>query len=176
MEQEVWKPVHGFESYYEISTLGRVRSLIFRQNSRWSKVVNLIPRIKIMKLTTNKVSGYIYISLRKNKKVFTFSLHRLLALHFIDNPFDKKEVNHINGLKTDNRLQNLEWVTAKENTTHYIENNLKPSLVEGKEKAEEVRKLHKLGMRPIEIMKQLSVSKSSYYRIILNKSYGKSSK
>ena len=59
-----------------------------------------------------------YVSLNKDKKMYNFSIHRLVAIHFIDNFNNKSEVNHIDGNKTNNTILNLEWVNAKENTNH----------------------------------------------------------
>ena len=63
-------------------------------------------------------SGYEHIILYKEKSKKTFDLHRLVASSFIPNPENKKEVNHKNGIKTDNRVKNLEWVTRSENLIH----------------------------------------------------------
>ena len=119
---EYWKDIPGYEGFYQVSNLGNIKGLnrcVRRSNGRLSPIVG-----KPMKPTTTNW-GYHRIMLTNNKKVRKgVRVHRAVALAFIPNPENKPEVNHINGLKTDNRLTNLEWNTAKENNQHAEETGL----------------------------------------------------
>lgn len=102
--KEIWKDINGFEGLYQISNLGRVKSI--RNNI-------------ILKQTYCK-SNYLKVKLSKNCKQKTIQVHRLVTETFIPNPDNKPQVNHIDGNKENNHIDNLEWVTAKENTEHAI--------------------------------------------------------
>lgn len=103
MIEEKWKDIEGFESKYMISNLGNV----------YSKVSN-----RLLKIQTNKY-GYSYCCLSISKGKSKNSLiHRLVALAFLPKQVGKCQVNHIDGNKSNNNINNLEWVTAKENTHH----------------------------------------------------------
>jgi hypothetical protein len=97
--------VEGFDSYC-VSHRGFVYKIV-----NGKKLICKIGRSK---------HGYDRVFLRKDNKSKQFYLHRILAKAFIPNPENKKTVNHINGIRSDNRLENLEWCTPKENTTHAI--------------------------------------------------------
>ena len=103
---ENWLPVQGFEGLYEVSDQGRVRSLKRATTSG-----------KILKPMT-LWNGYQKVCLCKGNKKATKVVHRLVAIAFIDNPDNKPEVNHKNGVRDDNRAANLEWVTRSENELH----------------------------------------------------------
>lgn len=118
---EIWKKIKLLNNQYEVSNYGNVRSVtnvITRSNGRKHTVVS-----KVLKPATNK-NGYLRVGVCVNKKLKTYSIHRLVALEFIENPLNKEEVNHINGNKKDNRCENLEWVTRKENIEHCLLNKL----------------------------------------------------
>lgn len=113
---EVWKDIKNYENYYQVSNLGRIKSL--------DRVVNSIhgdshKKGKLKKLTLNK-KGYLKVSLFKNGKSQTREVQRYVAEAFIPNPNYLEQVNHINGDKTNNCINNLEWISPLENTRHSI--------------------------------------------------------
>ena len=108
--QEIFLPIKGYPRY-EISNQGNVKSLNYNHT-------------QISKILKKKTKRYERVQLYGNKYSKFFSIHRLVALHFIQNPKNKEQVNHKNGIKTDNRVENLEWVTASENIKHAFDTGL----------------------------------------------------
>ena len=116
MEKEVWKPVDGYEILYEVSTFGNVRS-VARQVSHG--LGNGVRQLKSRNINPWSDShGYRSVSLSKHGKVTKFKVHRLVGNAFIPNPERKPTINHINEVRSDNRVENLEWATYKENNNH----------------------------------------------------------
>lgn len=114
--EEIWKDIKGYEGLYQISTNGRVKSLL--------KVTKFGNRLKVNEEMILKPAlgkrGYYVVSLNHNGKSKTFTIHRLIAEAFIPNPLNKKFIDHINTIKTDNRIENLRWVTSKENSNNIL--------------------------------------------------------
>lgn len=106
MSEEVWKPVIGYEGRYEVSNFGNVRSLNFDHTG---KVKNLSPCMDRY--------GYLHVMLFAGKKNFA-TIHSLVAKAFLGVPSSPMTVNHKNEVKTDNRVDNLEWLTAVENAKY----------------------------------------------------------
>lgn len=105
---EIWKDIKDFEGNYQVSNLGRIRSIRTSQGTYRERI----------KKTSISNAGYEQVNLFKNNESFTKMVHRLVAESFITNPLNKKTVNHINGIKTDNTSTNLEWNTHSENLIH----------------------------------------------------------
>lgn len=112
---EVWKDIKDFEGYYQVSNLGRVKSL-----KRYVASKNGSKRIVKSKIlqTGYDQDGYLLAVWSINGSRFTRKVARLVASEFIPNPDSKPQVNHINGIKNDNRVENLEWTTCSENIKH----------------------------------------------------------
>jgi hypothetical protein len=113
---EVWKDIKGYEGLYQVSNMGRLKSLertVAGKNGSERTI-----RERILKPSTNEY-GYLRVCLcdSRGKRKF-LSVHRLVCEAFHENPKNKPEVNHINENKSDNRACNLEWVSRKENCNH----------------------------------------------------------
>lgn len=121
---EVWKPIKGLEGYYEISSYGRVRSVGRNLPHKTFGTWRIAPRI--LKTAMNG-AGYLFFSAHlPGGGTKTISIHRVVAETFLEHPEYKSQVNHIDGNKLNNRLDNLEWVTPKENMEHAKQKGLIP--------------------------------------------------
>lgn len=118
---EEWRSVRGYKGLYEVSNMGRVRSVDRVVKYRDGRVYNY--KGKILSLIPNK-AGYIQADLYRNTKYKTTYVHILVLKAFKRQPKGKTEVNHRNGIKHDNRLHNLHWCTRLENVSHAISEGL----------------------------------------------------
>jgi hypothetical protein len=123
--KECWLPIKGYEGLYEISNFGEIRSLdrITPQLNCFGSISKRIYKGTILSIRKPK-GKYPYVLLSKNGKRKTYKIHRLVAQHFIDNPENKPEVNHVDDDKENSNASNLEWVTSSENKQHAVLNGL----------------------------------------------------
>lgn len=113
---EIWKDIDGYEGKYQVSNLGRVKSL-----QRWSGT-KFYNREYILNNYVNKKNGYVYVYLTKNNKSKNIRLHRLVAQAFIPNPNNYLYINHKDCDRTNNNVENLEWCTASYNVKYSFTN------------------------------------------------------
>lgn len=121
---ETWKDIIGYEGLYQVSDLGRIKVLPreFINISGRRSVVNEV--IKVCPVNHRGYERAQLTSSDKTKKIF--SVHRIVATHFIPNPNNLPEVNHKKGIKNDNRVSELEWCDKEYNEKHASDNGLKP--------------------------------------------------
>ncbi len=118
---EIWKDIPEFENWYQASTLGNIRSV-----DRYVNYKTTGQAFKKGKVLCPKKSnkGYLEVVLVKNGKYFYKRVHQLVAITFIPNPCKYNSINHINEIKTDNRVSNLEWCTQKDNSDAYVRSRI----------------------------------------------------
>lgn len=112
---EIWKDIAGYETLYQVSNKGNVRSLDREVRCRNNKIKSLKGRMIRLQRYSN---GYLFVSLSKNGSVRQLLVHRLVGKAFVENPDNKPEINHKNEIKEDNRVENLEWATRFENVVY----------------------------------------------------------
>lgn len=165
---EIWKPITGYVGHYDVSNMGRIKSL------RRVTPHNTNRKERILKSDT--WGRYAQVSLYVNNINRVYKIHRLVAKEFIPNPNRKPYINHINGNRYDNRDVNLEWCTAKENVIHSFEKLGRTGLFgtnNGMAKLTnmqiaKIRILKKSGISKKEIISKYKISNSYFYRIINN--------
>jgi len=116
MNNEIWKPIEGYELLYEVSSLGSVKSLDKVASYRGHSYLN--GRVLKQEVVERNHTNYRRVTLSKNSVTKRFQVHRLVAKAFIVNEHTKPQVNHIDNNGENNNYTNLEWCTAKENMRH----------------------------------------------------------
>lgn len=121
--EEIWKDVKGFEGIYQVSNLGNIKTL---QRNIYRKGTDRLHYIQPEKILNPPLLpiGYKYMSMHNGGQKKVKSIHSLVAEAFIPNPENKRTINHKDGNKLNNRVDNLEWATDKENLNHALENGL----------------------------------------------------
>lgn len=171
-EQEIWKDIEGFDGWYQVSNKGNVRS--------WKCRGHRGVRAKEPKLLNPSTSrcGYYTVGLHdQNEKMYGRRVSRLVAIEFIYNPENKPEVNHIDGNKKNNNVENLEWATSKENVRHANRNGLMNQSSEAhseltKKDIIEIRKKYKTGFyTQNDLGSEYDLDQAAISRIINKKSW-----
>jgi len=169
LQVEIWKPIVGFESTYEVSTLGRVRRSAPGKGTKVGRIRKLI----------NDHMGYPIVQFIKEGIPKSFKIHQLVARTFLgDPPSPQYEVNHINGIRTDARLCNLEWVTRSENMKHAYATGLASNKGERNNAAKltwdqvrEIRQMYNDGVKRKQIEKMFPIKFSAIYAITKNNTW-----
>ena len=171
--QEEWLPCPDYEDSYEVSNLGRVRSVDRVSGSRPG-----IIKGKVLKPFLNR-RKYLEVNLFKNSKSIPKIIHRLVAKAFLDNPENKSQVNHKDGNKLNNSISNLEWFTNSENQKHAYRLGLQPSRIGENNSNTKItdkdvtllKQLYNSGMSIIEVSNSMNISVSIIRQIIYGRTW-----
>lgn len=175
MDNEIWIDIHQYEGIYQVSSLGRIRSvdrLVFNGQKHYFK------NGRILKVWTGKTSAYQQISLSHNGHIVNQLVHRIVAEHFLSDWDKSLEVNHIDGDKHNNSVANLEMCTRQENILHSIKRGLKQDYGEKShnskltnEEAFAIRIQHSQGVPQKSLAARYRVCKQTICDIVHNKKY-----
>lgn len=179
MTKEIWKDIVGYEGYYQVSSLGRVKSIdrdVLRCDERWQHCKSHI-LIPFQGTTCN----YLSIQLSKDNSPQKFLLHRLVAIAFLGlNPITELEVNHKDGNRHNNKVENLEIVSHQQNIDHSVVTGLKHDYGENHVhalltnlQANEIRKSWHNGAKQKDLAVKYRVSKQAICNIVHYKTYFK---
>ena len=116
--EEIWKDINGFEGLYQVSNFGRIKSLPKTRKTGKSKKTIRFYDEKILKASSCSNNGYKIVTLSDNGKQKYFTIHRLVCFHFLENKNNYKVINHKDGNKLNNDVENLEWCTNSQNSSH----------------------------------------------------------
>jgi RNA recognition motif-containing protein len=119
---EIWKDIEGYEGYYQVSNLGQIKSLT-REVKRLDSKKGFY-KSKVLKLAKDQ-KGYLRVVLTKESKRKTFKVHRIVCNHFLFDSIEGKEINHLDGDKTNNAWYNLEVCSSSQNAIHAIKTGLR---------------------------------------------------
>lgn len=180
MKMEKWKDVPGYEGLYQVSDLGNLRSLDRKFTMlRKGFIVKTGRKGQLIKLNSDQ-QGYLKASLNKiGFKQKTFTIHRLVAIAFLPNLDCFPEINHKNGIKSDNRVENLEWCNNHHNIQHAIANGLR-RILRGEEqgcskltndKVRQMRKLSETGLPYRKIAQMFNVSTTVATNVVKYKTW-----
>jgi len=151
---EQWKDIKNFEGHYQVSDMGRIKSLereIIKKDKKKSKVKETILK------GSKDTKGYIQVELKKDGKRNIKMIHRLVAEAFLEKPKGKDQINHKDGNKENNKLDNLEWCTCQENIKHAWENKL------NKARYGEEHPNHKLNKEQVQYIKKNYIPRDKEY-------------
>ncbi len=168
--KEMWKDIPGWEGYYQVSTMGRVKSLARVVFHRRLGKFSVGERI----LSPGLVKGYEFVGFYRNGRAKNYRVNRLVAIAFIPNPLNLPEVNHLDLNKRNNKVGNLEWITTLGNAKHSIKNGPKRKKPKGRPKistiqVKEIRRLWKTGEYVQREIAQLFGLKSNTISYIVNR-------
>lgn len=167
------KTIMGYEGYYSITSEGTVYShdrviTSKRSSNEYTRILK-----GKQKKSPIGIMGYVLVVLSKNGKKTTYTIHRLVAQHFIPNSKNKPCINHKSGNKLDNSITNLEWCTYKENTQHAMKNGLgnqrgekAPNTKLTWKQVKEIRKNHNKESHKNQVWEKYKISRGHYYKII----------
>ena len=178
LENEIWKDIPDFKGYYQASNMGRIKSLyrVIMRKTVWGERKMPVKE----KIITNYKSNNTYLMCHVNLgKDFRKNLlvHRLIATTFLPNNENKRTVNHINGNKHDNRVENLEWNTHSENHIHAFSLGLhqigskRHNSVLNEETATKIKKLKAKGWRNVDIASELKVKIHNVSSVVNNQNW-----
>lgn len=148
-DSTIWVSINGYEGRYEVNRLGQIR------NTKTAYILK----------PSKDNYGYSILTIRINGKKKTHKVHRLIAMTFIPNIYNKPQINHKNGIKADNRIDNLEWCTNRENTIHAIKTGLRKVLSGDKSPSAKLNKEQVMAIRH-------KYATGLYYQRELAKEYG----
>jgi hypothetical protein len=168
-KNEIWKNIPGYENY-QASNFGNIRSLNYKRTGI----------IKVLKPIQN-ISNYLWVNVFSNNKRNRIYIHRLVCFTFLGINNKYKEVNHKNGIKSDNRLENLEWCDRKKNMQHAMstglfknnhsrgENSANAKLTNNQ--ANEIRQKFKNGKNKASLAREYNVGRDCIRRLVNNETY-----
>ncbi|HGO1484269.1 TPA: NUMOD4 domain-containing protein [Staphylococcus aureus] len=172
---EQWRPIKNYKGIYEISNLGNVKSLARTIIKKDGKKQTFKERILNKR---HNGYGYYQVGLNNKGKRIYFYIHRLVGEAFIDNPSNLSQINHVNGNKEDNSVNNLEWVSAKDNTIHSWKTGLSKggenhgmSKLTNNEVLEIRKKYLSKNYSQRKLAKEYNVSQKTIYNIINKKQW-----
>lgn len=175
-EDEIWKPIIGFEGLYEISNYGNVKALYKERPMPQNKGIKKYPEIILKTCKNNR--GYLYITLVNLDIKIKFTNHRLVALHFIPNPLNLPEVMHLDDNPENNYYLNLQWGTHKNNMDLKVKadrqtkgENVKMSKLKNSDIIEIRKSYNKKSLNQYRLAEKYNVSQSVIHDILKYKSW-----